>query len=119
MNIEIEDKLNYRGALLHFQKTWIADKLLKYKTISATAKLAGLTRKGLQLMLKRLSTAGTNDGKYLGKEATCAFCKSTEDIRLHHVDGKGNSDETICLCQVCHMKFHSLNKRFKAPPLRE
>jgi len=115
MNIEIEDSLNYRGALLHFQKTWIADKLLRFVTISATARLTGLTRKGLQLMLKRISCLNAGSIKYLGKEAMCLFCKSTEDIRLHHIDGKDTSAEIVCLCQVCHMKFHSLNRRYKTP----
>lgn len=113
MNIEIDDSYNYKGALLRFQQVWIFNKLLECQSISATARKIGLSRKGLQIILKRISHVDYDNDKYLDKGAKCFFCESVKDIHIHHIDGRNNSNETIYLCSSCHTKFHSLNWRYK------
>jgi len=109
VNIEINEDLSYKGALLNFKYEW-AKKQLVNGTITGTAKRLNISRKMLQL-LNKLTPDDFN--KMVVPKYRCIFCQGNTDIRLHHIDGQKHSGQTEAICEKCHKLFHSLSSRYK------
>lgn len=60
----------------------------------------------------RHRTGGRGENKRSGsgitkdKTARCKFCGTSKDLTIHHIDLKGDPNNTIVLCRKCHNAVH-------------
>ena len=56
-------------------------------------------------------------------QGRCVMCKSTLALQLHHIDGRSrlktdDVENCVMLCNVCHIRVHQNQKKYK-PMLKE
>lgn len=110
MIIDIEDNLSFRSAWIKFKQEWVTYHMRNGMSIAELARRSKTTRKTIRDIIRAPASV-----KEIWKKAECIFCGAVDNIDEHHIDGKGKPNSTICLCERCHIIFHSINKRYKTP----